>query len=85
MKAGKPLGEYVSRKLFYGLKTGLNEAFEISAAEKAVLTRSAARNKKLIKPCLGGQDIRRYLVKSQDRYLIVIPSGWTREQMLSSC
>ena len=30
LRAGKPLGEYVDRKMFYGVKTGFNEAFEIS-------------------------------------------------------
>ena len=30
---------------------------------------------------MGGQDIRRYFFNQDDRYLIVIPCGWTREQM----
>src|SRR5206468_1663749 len=33
-KAGKPLGDYVQRKIFYGLKTGLNEAFVITADQR---------------------------------------------------
>ncbi|MBK9336931.1 MAG: hypothetical protein IPM98_10220 [Lewinellaceae bacterium] len=29
--AGVPLGEYVEGKIYYGIKTGLNEAFVIDA------------------------------------------------------
>jgi len=31
---GKPLGEYVDGKIFYGIKTGLNEAFVIDEATR---------------------------------------------------
>ncbi len=81
MKAGKPLGDYVERKIFYGLKTGFNEAFEVTAAQRAALTKSSAASKALIKPFLGGQDIRRYIINDEGRFLIVIPCGWTRQQM----
>jgi len=81
MKAGKPLGDFVERKMFYGIKTGLNEAFEVTAAQRTTLTKSAPDSKVLIKPFLGGQDIRRYCVEDDGRFFIVIPCGWTREQM----
>jgi hypothetical protein len=84
MKAGKPLGEYIERKMFYGLKTGLNEAFEITAPQRTVLSKSSADSKPLIKPFLGGQDIRRYCIEADARFMIVIPCGWTREQMAKS-
>ena len=63
MNAGKPLGDFVERRIFYGLKTGLNEAFEITAAQRAALTKSSPETKSLIKPFLGGQDIRRYSIE----------------------
>jgi hypothetical protein len=81
MKAGKPLGDYVERRMFYGIKTGLNEAFEVTAAQRTALTKSAPYSKALIKPFLGGQDIRRYCIEDDGRFLIVIPCGWTRQQM----
>ncbi len=81
MKAGKPLGEYIECKMFRGLLTGLNEAFEISEEQRASLTKSRPTSRALIKPFLGGQDIRRYLINEAGRYLIVIPSGWTKRQM----
>ncbi|HAB19047.1 MAG TPA: TaqI-like C-terminal specificity domain-containing protein [Verrucomicrobiota bacterium] len=81
MKAGKPLGQYVERKFFRGLLTGLNEAFEITWSERAALLKPSSESEKLIKPFLGGQDIRRYYVEDDRRFLIVIPCGWTRAQM----
>jgi hypothetical protein len=84
MKAGKPLGEYVERRMFYGLKTGLNDAFEVTAEQQRALTKSPPASKALVKPFLGGQDIRRYSINNVQRYLIVIPCGWTRQQMIKS-
>src|SRR5262249_49432303 len=84
MKAGAPLGDYVNRKFFRGLLTGLNEAFEVSADQQAAVIKSSPASKMLIKRFLGGQDIRRYSINEDGRYLIVIPCGWTRQQMAKS-
>jgi hypothetical protein len=81
MHIGQTLGDYVGRKIFYGLKTGLNEAFEVSSAQRTALLKSSPASKGLIKPFLGGQDIRRYFIEDDGRFLIVIPCGWTRQQM----
>jgi hypothetical protein len=82
IKAGKPLGNYVERKFFRGLLTGLNEAFELSAGQRAALIKSSVSSSALIKPFLGGKDIRRYKIQDDGRVVIVIPSGWTREQLV---
>jgi len=81
MEAGKPLGEYVQRKFFRGLLTGLNEAFEVSDEQIADLTESSPASKAIIKPFLGGLNIRRYHLNDERRNLIVIPCGWTRREM----
>ena len=81
MRAGTSLGAYLKGKMFYGVKTGLNEAFEISDQQRAKILKVSPESAALIKPFLGGQDIRRYLVENNGRHLIVIPSGWTRRQM----
>lgn len=81
MKAGKPLGEYVERKIFYGIKTGLNEAFELNQGQRDELVRGARQSETLIKPFLGGQNIRRYEIEDDGRFLIVLPSGWTQAAM----
>ncbi|HEY2361727.1 MAG TPA: N-6 DNA methylase [Candidatus Angelobacter sp.] len=84
LKAGKPLGEYVNHKFFRGVLTGLNEAFEITAKQQEALTATHPTSKSLIKRFLGGQDIRRYIVNDVERFLIVVPCGWTRQQMMKT-
>jgi hypothetical protein len=84
MRAGKPLGDYVDRKFFSGIKTGLNQAFEISITESETLKLSSPEATTLVKPFLGGQDIRRYSILDEGRNLIVIPCGWTRRQMVDA-
>jgi hypothetical protein len=77
---GKPLGDYVERRLFYGVKTGLNEAFEITTVQRTALLKPPGAAKTLVKSFVGGQDLRRYDLNHEGRFLIVIPCGWTREQ-----
>jgi hypothetical protein len=81
MTAGLPLGEYVGHKFFRGLLTGLNEAFEITALQRSSLIKMSPLVGGLIKRFLGGQNIRRYLIHDENRYLIVLPCGWTRNEM----
>lgn len=81
MKAGQPLGEYVERKMFYGIKTGLNEAFELNREQRNELVKGARQSEALIKSFLGGQNIRRYEIEDEGRFLIVLPSGWTQTAM----
>jgi hypothetical protein len=77
---GVPLGEYVQGRIYYGLKTGLNEAFELDQDTRDRIIAASPRCSSLIRPFLGGQDIRRYSVRDP-RCLIVIPSGWTSRQV----
>lgn len=55
---GTPLSDYVKGKIYYGIKTGYNEAFVISKAEKDFIVNSNALSADLIKPVLYGRDIR---------------------------
>ncbi len=80
MAAGQALGKYVKGKFFRGLLTGLNEAFELSEEQRTALLREAPSAAPLIKPFLGGQNIRRYRIEAAGRHLIVLPNGWTRRQ-----
>ncbi len=80
MKAGQPLGKYVKEKIFYGIKTGFNEAFELDYEQRSALIAESPACKRLIKPFLGGQNIRRYRIEDAGRFLIVLPNGWTRQQ-----
>jgi hypothetical protein len=78
---GEMLGNVVEGKIFFGLKSGLNEAFELNQEQRDALVKANPQSAALIKPFVGGQDIRRFHLRQTSRHLIVIPSGWTRAQM----
>ncbi len=75
MALGKPLGEYVGGGIFYGVKTGLNEAFVIDMSIRDKLIEKDSTSERLIKPVLGGQDIRRWLYQKKDAWLIFTRRG----------
>jgi type I restriction-modification system DNA methylase subunit len=75
---GVPLNEYIESKIFYGIKTGLNEAFVIDAKTRDKLIANDTKSEELIKPFLLGKDIKRYQPLKTEHYLILIPKGWTR-------
>jgi len=70
MKAGVPLGDFVQRRFFRGVTTGFNDAFVIDAVTKERLISKDKRSAELIKPVLGGEDIRRYVVEPKEQWLI---------------
>ena len=74
-KAGKPLGDYVGAKIYYGVKTGLNEAFIIDSATRNQLIEQDKKSAELIKPLLGGEDIRRYTFHETGLWLIFTRRG----------
>jgi type I restriction-modification system DNA methylase subunit len=75
---GIPLGEYIEGKIYYGIKTGLNEAFVIDAQTRQHLLRQDRKCAPLIKPFALGDDVRHYALRDKARYLICMPCGWTR-------
>ncbi len=79
--AGVPLGTYVEGKIYYGIKTGYNEAFVIDEETCRRLVEEDPKSAEVIKPFLVGKDIKRYAYGIQGRYLILIPKGWTREKL----
>ncbi len=75
------LGESLS-SLYYGVKTGLNECFQLSLSQAHALTQSGDQDtSSFIKRIFGGQETRRYTFSDTDEYLIVIPAGWTRKHI----
>lgn len=72
-KAGQPLGEYCKGRFYYGIKTGLNEAFVITREQRDSLIAQDANSADVIKPFLRGRDVKRWNVESQDLWLIFIP------------
>jgi len=79
-KTGVPLGEYVDGKIYYGIKTGLNEAFVIDSSTRDELITEDPKSAELIKPFLAGRDLKRYQPPCSEQYLILIPKGWTNQK-----
>ncbi len=71
--AGTPLGEYVRGRLYYGIKTGLNEAFVVDRATRDQLIAAHPSSAEVLKPYLRGRDVKRWCVESPDLWLIFIP------------
>lgn len=76
---GKPLGEYVENKIFYGIKTGLNEAFVIDEETKTKLIAEDPRSAEIIKPWLRGRDVKKWQADWAGLYIIAIASSANRE------
>ncbi|MDD2965153.1 MAG: TaqI-like C-terminal specificity domain-containing protein [Bacteroidales bacterium] len=74
---GKPLGEVIQGRIFYGIKTGLNEAFVIDTNTRDRLVAEDPRSAEVLKPFLAGRDIRRYRQPESDKWLILFRSGDT--------
>jgi len=74
-RAGKPLGEYVDGKIYYGIKTGLNEAFIVDQPTRDRLIAEHASSSYLLKPILRGRDVKRWRIEYANLYLIKIESS----------
>lgn len=83
-KIGTPLSKYVNGKVFYGIKTGLNEAFVISSETRQRLIAASNSCAQLIKPFLAGREVKRYGKPTETQYLILIPNGWTNQNAKGS-
>lgn len=76
------LSEYVNGEAYYGIKTGLTEAFLIDEETKNRLIREDKKSKELIKPFLLGRDIQPYVTPQIKNWLILIPKGFTIKRNL---
>lgn len=74
-KSGKPLGDYCGGRFYYGIKTGLNDAFVISREQRDALIAEDPASAAIIKPFLRGRDVKRWHVESQDLWLIFTRRG----------
>lgn len=72
---GMPLGEYVDKQIYYGIKTGLNEAFVIDDKTRDYLIGQDAKSAELIKPYLAGRDVKRYKTPESTKFLIFTRRG----------
>ena len=63
------------------MKTGLNKAFVIDRNVRDALISEDPQAIQLIHPYVLGDDVRKYTVNFNERYLILIPKGWTISQI----
>ncbi len=75
---GKPLKDW-GVNIYYGVKTGCNEAFIIDTEIKERLCQEDPRSAEVLKPILRGKDISRYRYDWAGLWLIKIESGWTNK------
>ena len=73
--SSKSLHEWCGGKLYYGIKTGFNEAFVLDGAARAKLIAADPNSSEIIKPFLRGRDVKRWMVKSADKWLIFTKQG----------
>ena len=78
------LDTYVNNRIFRGVLTGLNEAFIINSQKRNKLLISDKNSTELIKPFLIGKDIKRYEPPDSERFIILVPKGWTKEKSHNS-
>ena len=74
------LTEYCKDKMRRGVTTGLNEAFIIDAETRDRLIAEDPKSAEIIKPCVVGDDIRKYEIQFRERYLIFTRRGVDVEQ-----
>ncbi|MFA7675605.1 MAG: N-6 DNA methylase, partial [Endomicrobiia bacterium] len=77
-KTGTPLKDW-DINIYRGILTGYNEAFIIDGNKKEELIAKDKKSKEIIKPILRGRDIKRYSYNFADKWLILIPCGWTNK------
>lgn len=71
--AGTPLGEYVNGRFYYGIKTGLNEAFVVDRATRNRLIAEHESSAEVMRPYCRGKDVKRWCVQNPDLWLLFIP------------
>lgn len=70
---GQSLERYCGGRFYYGIKTGLNEAFVVTKEQFNTLIAEHASSKELLKPYIRGRDIKRWRIEAPDLWLIFVP------------
>jgi len=76
---GTPLGEW-DINIYYGIKTGFNDAFVVDGRTKDRLIAEDPKSAEIIKPILRGRDIKRYRAEFADLWLIDSNNGYVNSQ-----
>lgn len=73
--SGTPLGDYVQDRWYWGIKTGLNEAFVVDRATCDRLIAADKSSEVILLPFLRGRDVKRWNVEFAGQYLIRLESS----------
>ncbi len=65
-----PLTTYINGKPYFGIKTGFNQAYIIDQQIRDQLIETDSKNAEIIKPLVGGRDVRRYSLNFSNKYLL---------------
>jgi predicted type IV restriction endonuclease len=69
------LGEFVSKKIYSGIKTGANHILVIDCLTYDALLKKDKRSKEIIRPLIEGVNIHQFSYALSDKYLIVTKKG----------
>ncbi|MFZ2419909.1 MAG: Eco57I restriction-modification methylase domain-containing protein, partial [Anaerolineae bacterium] len=75
MAVGRPLSEVVEGRIYYGVKTGLNEAFIVDQTTRDRLVFGDPNCAEIIRPILRGEDLRPWYQENEGRWLIFTRRG----------
>lgn len=73
--SGKPLSDFTGARVFRGITTGYNKAFEISGADRERLLLEHNRSAELIKPYIRGADVKRWRSPPTPEWIIFARRG----------
>lgn len=70
--------------IYYGIKTGFNDAFFINGELKDQLINDHGELLEFFKPVIRGKDISKYHIDLKDLWLVLIKNGWTNSNLESN-
>ena len=76
------LDNFVSEKIFYGMKTGRNNIFIINEDEKSNLIKEESA-KDIIKKVVTGKEVKRYRIDFDEKYVLFLPWNYDLEHSQS--
>jgi|GEM_PF-822230 len=76
-RSGTVLADYVMDQVFSGVTIAPDAPFVINETMKIQLIQEDPRCRQFIRPLLSGNEIQRYAAMRAQRFIIVIPCGWT--------
>lgn len=78
------LGKHVRDSIYFGIKTGLNEAFIVDSPTRDRLVAQDKSSSDLLRPFLRGRDVKRWRADFAGQYLIKIESSENRQHPWSN-